>query len=71
MAITTTVLAGGFLVLCLAQIKSIVWLGVLSAVAIVVALTADLVVLPAILAALNGRSTPEPKHNGVAHESVG
>jgi len=48
MAVTTTVLAGGFLVLCLAEIKSVVWLGLLSAVAIVVALVADLLVLPAL-----------------------
>lgn len=49
MAITTTVLAGGFLVLCFAQIKSIVWLGLLSAIAIVVALATDVLVLPAVL----------------------
>lgn len=49
MAITTSVLAGGFLVLCLAQIKSIVWLGLLSAIAIVVALAADVLVMPAVL----------------------
>ena len=54
MAITTSVLAVGFLVLCFAQIKSIVWVGLLSAVAIVVALAADLLVLPAVLAALCG-----------------
>ncbi len=53
MAITTSVLAGGFLVLCFAQIKSIVWLGLLSAVAIVVALLADLLVLPAVLVGLD------------------
>ncbi len=52
MAITTTVLAGGFLVLCMAQIKSIVWLGFLSAVAIGTALLADLLVLPALLTVL-------------------
>jgi predicted RND superfamily exporter protein len=54
MAITTSVLAAGFLVLCVAQIKSIVWVGLLSALAIVVALAADLLVLPAVLAALCG-----------------
>jgi predicted RND superfamily exporter protein len=54
MAITTTVLAGGFLVLGLAQIKSIVWLGLLSAVAVGAALLADLLVLPAMLAGLYG-----------------
>lgn len=53
MAITTSVLAGGFLVLCLAQIKSVVWLGLLSAIAIVVALAADLLVLPAVLAGVH------------------
>ncbi|HKL89204.1 MAG TPA: MMPL family transporter, partial [Salinibacter sp.] len=54
MAITTTVLAGGFLVLCFAQIKSIVWLGLLSTVAIVTALLADVLVLPALLMGLYG-----------------
>jgi predicted RND superfamily exporter protein len=52
MAITTTVLAGGFLVLCFAQIQSIVWLGLLSTVAIMAALVADVLVLPALLAGL-------------------
>jgi predicted RND superfamily exporter protein len=55
MAVTTSVLAGGFLVLCLAQIKSIVWLGLLSAVAVGAALLADLLVLPAVLAGVYGR----------------
>jgi len=54
MTITTTVLAGGFLVLCFAQIKSIVWLGLLSTVAIVTALLADVLVLPALLMGLYG-----------------
>jgi predicted RND superfamily exporter protein len=54
MAITTSVLAAGFLVLCFAQIKSVAWVGLLSAVAIVVALAADLLVLPAVLAAICG-----------------
>jgi predicted RND superfamily exporter protein len=54
MAITTSVLAAGFLVLCFAQIKSVAWVGGLSAVAIVVALAADLLVLPAVLAAICG-----------------
>jgi predicted RND superfamily exporter protein len=54
MAITTTVLAGGFLVLCFAQIQSIVWLGLLSTVAIVAALVADVLVLPALLTGLYG-----------------
>lgn len=47
MAITTSVLAGGFLVLCLAEIKSIVWFGLFTAVALGAALAADLLVLPA------------------------
>ncbi len=54
MAITTSVLVGGFLVLCFAQIKSVAWVGGLSALAIVVALAADLLVLPAVLAAICG-----------------
>ncbi len=60
MTITTSVLAAGFLVLCLTQIKSILWVGLLSTVAIVVALAADLLVLPAVLAALCGTSEPAP-----------
>lgn len=59
MAITTTVLAAGFLVLGLAQIKSIVWLGLLSAVAVGMALLADLLVLPAVLAGLYGADGDE------------
>jgi len=55
MAITTSVLAGGFLVLCLAQIKSIVWFGLLSSVAIAAALAADLLALPAVVVGLHGR----------------
>jgi hypothetical protein len=58
MAITTSVLAAGFLVLCFAQIKSIVWVGLLSALAITVALAADLLVLPAVLAAFCGDTDP-------------
>jgi predicted RND superfamily exporter protein len=54
MVITTSVLACGFLVLCLAEIKSIVWIGLLSTLAIGVALAADLLVLPAVVRGLYG-----------------
>lgn len=54
MTVTTSVLAGGFLVLCLAQIKSIVWFGLLSTVAIGAALATDLLVLPAVVVGLYG-----------------
>jgi len=54
MAITTSVIAAGFLVLCVTQMQSIFWVGVLSAFAIVVALAADLLVLPAVIAGLYG-----------------
>jgi len=59
MAITTSVLVGGFLVLCFAQIKSIVWLGLLSAVAIVSALLADLLVIPALTVGWYGSSAAD------------
>ena len=55
MAITTSVLAGGFLVLCLAQVKSIVWFGLLSSMAIAAAHAADLLALPAVVVGLHGR----------------
>jgi predicted RND superfamily exporter protein len=56
LTITTTVLGGGFLVLCLAQIKSVVWFGLLSSTAIGLALLTDLLVLPAIVSALHSTS---------------
>ena len=52
---TSLILAGGFLVLALASVKSIVFFGLLSAVAMVSALVADLVVLPALLVAVRPR----------------
>jgi len=51
---TTLVLAAGFLVLGLAEIRSIAWFGVLASFAVVVAIATDLVLLPA-LASLFGR----------------
>jgi hypothetical protein len=56
LTITTTVLGGGFLALCLAQIKSVVWFGLLSSTAIGLALLTDLLVLPAIVSALHSTS---------------
>ena len=52
MAMTTVVLALGFLVLCLAHIRSVVWFGLLTSTAISFALLADLVILPAVFAAV-------------------
>jgi predicted RND superfamily exporter protein len=71
MAITTTVLAGGFLVLCFAQIKSIVWLGLLSAVGIGVALLADLLVLPAVLAGGHALADRQPPTSDSREEHSG
>jgi len=50
MAITTAVLAGGFLVLALAQNRSVVWFGTLIAGALGAALVVDLLLMPALLA---------------------
>lgn len=49
MVLTTLVLVGGFLVCALADVKSIVWFGILLALAMTAALVADLVLLPALL----------------------
>ena len=49
MLITTVVLAGGFSVLGLAAIKSVAYFGLLLAAALVSALLADLLVVPALL----------------------
>jgi predicted RND superfamily exporter protein len=48
LVMTSVVLAAGFLVLGLAEIRSIAWFGVLTSFAVVVAIVADLTVLPAI-----------------------
>ena len=55
MMITTIVLACGFTVLGLATIKSVAYFGVLLAVALVSALLADLLVIPALLVVLARR----------------
>jgi predicted RND superfamily exporter protein len=52
---TSLILAIGFLVLTLASVKSIIYFGLLSAVAMVAALFADLVLLPAILVSVKPR----------------
>ena len=54
---TTIVLVIGLLVLTLAQIKSIVWLGVLLPVAMATALVTDLTLLPALSLILMRRYT--------------
>ncbi|MDH3987501.1 MAG: MMPL family transporter [Gammaproteobacteria bacterium] len=45
---TSIVLAGGFLVLGLAEIRSIAWFGVLTSFAVIVAIISDLTLLPAL-----------------------
>ena len=55
MMITTLVLAGGFSVLGLASIKSVAYFGVLLAIALLSALLADLLVIPALLVAVSRR----------------
>lgn len=52
---TSVILAIGFLVLTLASVKSIIYFGLLSAVAMIAALFADLLVLPAILISVRPR----------------
>ncbi len=49
MTITTLVMVAGFAVLVLAAIKSIVWFGLLVAMAMIAALLTDLLLLPALL----------------------
>jgi predicted RND superfamily exporter protein len=55
LAITTVVLCLGFSVLGLAQIKSVIWFGLLISLAMGTALVADLLVLPALIALLRPR----------------
>jgi len=55
MLITTVVLAGGFSVLALAAIKSVVYFGLLLCIALLSALLADLLVIPALLVASDRR----------------
>jgi len=45
---TSFVLAGGLLVLGLAEIRSIAWFGVLTSFAVIVAIVSDLTLLPAL-----------------------
>jgi predicted RND superfamily exporter protein len=45
---TSIVLAGGFLVLGLAEIRSIAWFGVLTSFAVTAAIVSDLTLLPAL-----------------------
>ena len=46
---TSLILAGGFLVLGLAEIRSIAWFGVLTSFAVIVAILTDLLLLPALV----------------------
>ena len=45
---TTLVLALGFLVLGLAEIRSVIWFGTLTSFAMIVAILTDLLLLPAL-----------------------
>ena len=56
---TTLVLAAGFLVLGLADIRSIAWFGVLASFAVVVAIATDLLLLPALASLFSGRDRAE------------
>ena len=54
--VTTIVLIAGFAVFALAEIKSVIWFGLLIALGLVAGVVADLVLMPALVLAL-GRST--------------
>jgi predicted RND superfamily exporter protein len=50
------ILAGGFLVLGLAEIRSIAWFGVLTSFAVIVAILTDMLLLPALARLFSGSS---------------
>ena len=60
---TTLVLASGFLVLGLAEIRSIAWFGVLTSFAVTVAILADLTLLPALASVGNRKQKTLSKIN--------
>jgi predicted RND superfamily exporter protein len=66
---TTLVLAGSFAVLLLAPIKSVAWFGLLIGTATLLALAADLLVTPALVAALGERAQPTRRVSAVFPES--
>ncbi|MDA0993515.1 MAG: MMPL family transporter [Proteobacteria bacterium] len=49
LVMTSVILAGGFLVLGLAEIRSIAWFGVLTSFAVIAAILTDLLLLPALV----------------------
>jgi len=55
LVMTSLVLAGGFLVLGLAEIRSIAWFGVLTSIAVMIAVVTDLLLLPALSKVFSGR----------------
>ena len=59
LATTTCVIGGGVLVLTLAQVKSVVWFGGLTALGIGLALAVDLAVFPALIACFGAREGEE------------
>ena len=56
---TSLILCAGFLVMGLAEIRSLKWFGLLTSFAIVSAIFADLLLLPAIAALGNREKGPE------------
>ena len=54
---TSIVLALGFLVLALADIRSVAWFGALTSFAVIAAILTDLLLLPALASLANGRKT--------------
>jgi len=55
MTATTMILAAGFLTLCLAGVKSVIYFGLLTSIAMVAGLLGDLIILPALLVTLRVR----------------
>ncbi len=60
LVMTTAILACGFLVLGLAEIRSIAWFGVLTSFAVVVAILTDLMLLPALAKLFSPSTAQEP-----------
>jgi predicted RND superfamily exporter protein len=54
---TSVVLALGFLVLALADIRSVAWFGALTSFAVIVAIVTDLLLLPALATLVSGRKS--------------
>lgn len=59
---TSVVLAGGFAVLALADIRSVAWFGALASFAMIVAILTDLLLLPALVAVSSRKIAPAANH---------